>query len=115
MAIIQGLLQRFVAWAETIQGNYSVNPYIFIIIVAICFPFFYFSLYRLVKSIAKRQSQQAGVWGSVFLLATVGPYFYVLIFGRNLPWWVYLIIGVLFIQGIISLVRKFRKKPADTN
>ena len=47
----------------------------------------------------------------IFLLSTVGPYLYVLVAGRNIPWWVYIIIGLLLAQGIWSLVRRLRKKP----
>ena len=86
-----------------------MNPYIFVAIVAVCFPFFYFSLYRLAKSVAKRRMQQAGLWGLILLFAAIGPYIYVLIFGRNLPWWVYLIIGALVIQGGVSLMKRLKR------
>ena len=86
-----------------------MNPFVFVAIVAVCFPFFYFSLFKLVRSVAKRTFQQTGLWGSVFLLAAIGPYIYVLIFGRNLPWWVYLIIGALVIQGVVTLLKRLRK------
>jgi len=44
----------------------------------------------------------------VFLAATATPYLYVLLFGRNLPWYVYLILAALLAQGVYSLVKKIR-------
>jgi len=42
----------------------------------------------------------------------VAPFLYVLLFGRNLPWWVYGILALLIGQGVFSLVWKLRGKPA---
>ena len=44
--------------------------------------------------------------------ATAAPFVYVLLFGRNLPWWIYVVIGLLIGQGVFSLVRRLRKKPS---
>jgi hypothetical protein len=48
----------------------------------------------------------------VFLGSTAAPFLYVLVFGRNLPWWVYGVIAILLGQGVYSLIRRLRKKGA---
>ena len=63
-------------------------------------PFLLFLLHRLVKSAAKRQMHHASLWDWIFLLAGTGPYMHVLFFGRNLPWWIFLIIGAIVIQRV---------------
>ncbi|MBN1687308.1 MAG: hypothetical protein JW852_11675 [Spirochaetales bacterium] len=96
--------------AEAVRAEYAVHPYIFLILLVVCAPFFYYSIYRLARAIAARKSDLIVRWSSVFLAATAIPYLYVLVFGRNMPWWVYLVVGLLLLQGIFSLVRKLRRQ-----
>lgn len=93
------------------RDNYGVDPIVFIVIYFASVPFFYFSIYRMVRALAKRKQQEIMVWSMVFLGATAAPFLYVLFFGRNLPWWVYVVIAGLIGQGVYSLIRKLRKKP----
>ena len=104
---LAALLQR---WAATVSASYGVNPYLFIALTTICAPAFYYSIYRLTKALATGQRRQVSTWSSVFLGAAALPYGYVLVFGRNLPWWIYLILGVLLAQGVVSLVRKLKNR-----
>jgi hypothetical protein len=92
------------------RDSYGVDPVAFIVIYLASAPFFYYSIFRMVKALARRQQQGIVVWSMVFLGATAAPFLYVLFFGRNLPWWVYLVIGALIGQGVYSLIRRLRKK-----
>ena len=104
---LAALLQR---WAATVSASYGVDPYLFIALTTICAPAFYYSIYRLTKALASRQRRHVSTWSSVFLGASALPYGYVLLFGRNLPWWIYLILGVLLAQGVVALVRKLTNR-----
>lgn len=97
------------------RDDYSVDPVVFIVIYLVSAPFFYYSIFRMVRALARRQQQGIIAWSMVFLGATAAPFLYVLFFGRNLPWWVYVVIGLLIGQGVYSLVRRLRKKPAAVN
>ena len=101
------LLQR---WAATVSASYGVDPYLFIALTTICAPAFYYSIFRLTKALATGQRRHLSAWSSVFLGAAALPYGYVLVSGRNLPWWIYLILGVLLAQGVASLVRKLTNR-----
>jgi hypothetical protein len=46
----------------------------------------------------------------IFLILSVVPYVYILFWGRNLPWFIYVIIAVLVLYGIYTLTQKIRKK-----
>ena len=96
---------------RTARETYSVDPVAFVVIYFVSVPFFYFSIFRMVRAIARRRQQELVVWSTVFLGATAAPFLYVLFFGRNLPWWVYGLIALLIGQGAWSLVRRLRKKP----
>jgi hypothetical protein len=93
---------------DTARQTYGVNPVIFLALIVGCSPFFYFSIYRLLKAVVRKSCGRMGLWGSVFLVSTATPYVYVMIFGRNLPVWVYGVLVLLVARGVVSLIRKIR-------
>lgn len=105
-------MESILAWiheqAAAARAQYSVNPWIFLGLMVACAPFFYYSIYRLVRAVAHKDKGRITLWSSVFLAATATPYLYVLLFGRNLPWYIYLILAALVAQGVYSLVKKIR-------
>ncbi len=96
------------ALMQTSRETYNVDPVIFLAIYLAAVPVFYYSLVRTIRALAKGLGQEAMRWSAIFLCAVVAPFVYVLLFGRNLPWWVYAIIAVVVGQGAWSLVRKLR-------
>jgi len=96
------------------RDNYGVDPVAFLVIYLVSAPFFYFSIFRMVRALAKGLRNEIMLWSMVFLAATAAPFLYVLLFGRNLPWWVYVVIALLIGQGVFSLVRRLTKKTPDS-
>ena len=105
------------AWVESVMKTsreiYNVDPVVFLGIYLASVPVFYYSLVRTIRALARRQGKEAARWSTVFLCAVVAPFLYVLLFGRNLPWWVYAIIAALVAQGVVSLIRKRRGASAE--
>jgi hypothetical protein len=91
------------------RDNYGVDPLAFLIIYLASAPIFYFSIFRIVRALARGLRNEITLWSMIFLAATAAPFLYVLFFGRNLPWWVYVVIGLLIVQGVYSLVRRLTK------
>jgi len=110
--MVQFVLLQIRELMQAARDNYSVDPVVFLVIYFVSVPFFYYSLFRMVRALGQKRSTEIMVWSAVFLAATVAPFLYVLLFGRNLPWWVYGIIALLIGQGVFSLVMKLRGKPA---
>ena len=109
---MQYILSKIAALMQVARDDYAVNPIIFLVIYLISVPFFYYSLLRMIRALAKKRGKEVRLWSAVFLCATAAPFIYVLFFGRNLPWWVYGVIMLLIGQGVFTLVRKLRGKPA---
>ncbi len=93
------------------REEYGVDPVIFVGIYLVSAPIFYYSLFRTVRALAKKLQNEIMLWSFIFLCTIVAPFVYVLIFGRNLPLWVYVIIALIIGQGVFSMVRKLRDKP----
>jgi hypothetical protein len=112
---MEWLLHAVVSWIgkqmDAAREHYGVNPIVFLVLLFGASPVFYYSIYRMVRALAKKRLNEVTLWSMIFLLSTAAPYLYVLVAGRNLPWWVYIIIGLLFGQGVWSLIRRLRKKP----
>ena len=101
---------------DAARANYGVDPVVFIVIYIASVPFFYYSIFRMVRALARRRQNEIITWSMVFLGATAAPFLYVLFFGHNLPWWVYVVIALLIGQGVYSLVRRLvAKRPASTD
>ena len=96
---------------NTARVIYNVDPIIFLVIYFICVPVFYFSLFKTIRSIAKKDTKSILLWSTVFLASCVAPFLYVMIFGRNIPWWVYMIIVILIGQSVYSVINRIKKKP----
>jgi hypothetical protein len=106
--MIESVLSRIGALMQVSRDTYHVDPVVFLVIYLASVPLFYYSLVRTIRAIARGLTKEAMRWSTVFLCAVVAPFLYVLVFGRNLPWWVYGIIAVLLGQGVRSLVMKLR-------
>lgn len=105
MSGLAGSLQQ---WAQTIQSRHGVNPWVFLALMTVCAPAFYYSIYRLGRAAVRREAGQLNLWGSVFLAATSLPYLYVIILGRGMPWYIYIVLAALLGQGAWSLLKRTR-------
>lgn len=106
--VVLGAIRQMMQAARV---NYGVDPIVFIVIYLSSVPFFYYSIFRMVRALARKRGNEIMVWSMIFLAATAAPFLYVLFFGRNLPWWVYVVIALLIGQGVYSLIRRLTKKP----
>ncbi len=112
---MEWLLHTVLSWVgrqmDAARDNYGVNPIVFLVLLLGTSPVFYYSIYRMVRAVAKKHLNEITLWSMIFLFSAAAPYLYVLVAGRNLPWWVYIIVGLLLAQVVWSLFRRLRRKP----
>ena len=105
------MAKTIVAWigdlSTNIREHHGVNPLVFLALSAVCGPLFYYSLYRMARAL-KSGRGTIGRWSLIFLAATATPYLYVLIFGRNLPGWMYGVLATAVGLGAYQLIGKLR-------
>lgn len=104
-----GLTDWAAGLMDRARETYGVDPVVFLAIFLGSGPVFYYSLFRLIRSLARKAGGGTRLWSAVFLGATAAPYLYVLVFGRNLPAWVYGILVLLIGQGVWSLAKRLVK------
>ncbi len=102
------LLELAKNWFLGLGENYGVNPIIFGSIYVGAIPFFTFSIGWLVRNYRKKKSIIMPALSSGFFF--VSAYLYLIIAGRNVPFWVYLFIVALVVGGGFSTYRKIQGK-----
>jgi CHASE2 domain-containing sensor protein len=100
--------ETFKEWFLSLGEKYHVNPFIFGGIYIGAIPFFFISLSWTIKNIRKKRSIVFSVLLTCFFF--ISAYLYLLIAGRNIPVWVYVIIVLMIGYGIFSAIRKVKEK-----
>lgn len=95
-------------WFLGLGEQYGVNPLIFGGIYVGAIPFFTVSLGWLVKNIKKKKSIVLPLLSTGFFF--VSAYLYLIIVGKNVPFWVYIFIIILILFGAYITYKKVAKK-----
>ncbi len=100
--------ESFTSWFMSLGSEYGVNPFIFGGIYIGAIPFFSLSIGWLIRNYRKGKSIVLPAMSALFFF--VSAYIYLIIAGKNVPWWVYGIVLLLVVYGAYSTVRSVRKK-----
>lgn len=104
-----------VNWLNNIEFLYAVNPIIFGVLYFGTFvPCWYF-IYKIISSIRKKNIDKIFLFFILELFFLALPYFYVLIWGRNFPFWIYIILILLAIASVFSGCRAIFKQVSKEN
>ncbi|MBI4547415.1 MAG: hypothetical protein HY707_05520 [Ignavibacteriae bacterium] len=105
--------QAFKDWFMSLGTQYGVNPIIFGSIYVGAIPFFTLSVAWVMRNLRKKRSIILPLLSTGFFF--VSAYLYLIIVGHNVPLWVYAFIAGMVIFGVISTVKKIRKKLEEPN
>ncbi|MEO7522833.1 MAG: hypothetical protein ABIT58_02000 [Ferruginibacter sp.] len=98
----------FTNWFLSLGEKYGVNPYIFGAIYIGAIPLFFLCLAWTVK---KMKQKKPFVLPLLLTgLCFISAYVYLIIAGKNIPFWVYIFIGVMVVYGIFSTIHKIMKQ-----
>ena len=95
-------------WFFSLGQQYHVNPIVFGAIYVGAIPFFMASISWLVRNYRRNRSIVLPVMSAGFFF--ISAYLYLMIAGRNVPFWVYGIVGALLVFGAVSTVKKVRRQ-----
>ena len=96
--------QAFREWFLELGDQYNVNPYIFGSIYIGAIPFFLICLHWTIKNI--RNGRPIVLPLMLTGLCFISAYLYLIVVGRNIRSWVYILIGVMIIYGVYSTFKK---------
>ena len=98
----------FKNWFLSLGEKYNVNPYIFGGIYVGAIPFFFLCLGWTIRKIRKKKSFALPLLLTGFFF--ISAYLYLIIVGKNIPFWVYFFIGLMIAYGIFSTIKKINAK-----
>lgn len=100
--------EAFTEWFLSLGANYGVNPFIFGGIYIGAIPFFSLSVGWLIRNY--RRGKSITVPALLALFFFISAYLYLIVAGRNVPWWVYAVVVLMVVYGAYSTVKKIRKR-----
>lgn len=95
-------------WFLGLGADYGVDPLIFGAIYVGAIPFFALSVGWVVRNLRAGRSIVVPALAASFCF--VSAYLYVLVAGRDIPWWVYGVLAAMVAAGAWSTVRKVRAR-----
>ena len=98
-------------WFLGLGAAYGVDPVVFGAIYVGAIPLFTASVAWLVRNVRRGRSPVAPALAAGFFF--VSAYLYLIVAGRNVPWWVYALVVALVAGGAWSTVRSVRRKVAE--
>ena len=97
----------FSDWFMSLGGQYGVNPIIFGSLYVGSIPFFTLSLGWVIKNIRKgRPITLPVILTGIFFISA---YLYLVVVGKNIPFWVYLVIVAMIVFGVASIINRLRQ------
>lgn len=100
-------------WFLGLGAQYGVNPIVFGSIYVGAIPFFTLSIAWLVRNLRRRKPIVLPMLSAGFFF--ISAYLYLLVVGRNIPWWVYALVAVLIVYGAWATVQKVRQRVRADN
>ena len=104
-------LQSFWEYILKIGENHNVDPRLFAILYVLSIPPYLGSMAWVVRNYRKKKSISLPFASTLFFF--IMPSLYVLFFGRNVAWWVYVIVVVLVLQGAYTVRKKVKTKTKN--
>lgn len=100
---------RFISnWLSDIQQNYGVNPIIFGIIYCVCVVPFWLAIYKILAGIKRKKMGQVSTFGIILGITIIAPFVYVAIFGRNLPFWFWVVVVLVIGYSVYSVLHRIK-------
>jgi ABC-type Co2+ transport system permease subunit len=94
-------------WFLGLGAQYGVNPIIFGSIYVGAIPFFSLSLAWLIRNLRQKKSIIVPALSTAFFF--ISAYLYLLIAGKNIPFWVYGVVTAMIAAGAVSITQKIRQ------
>jgi ABC-type Co2+ transport system permease subunit len=95
-------------WFFGLGENYGVNPLIFGAIYVSAIPFFSLSIGWLIQNYRKGKSVVLPALSAMFFF--ISAYLYLILAGKNVPFWVYGAVVAMILLGAYSTLKKIRKQ-----
>ena len=102
------MLSHLQNWLAQIKATHGVNPEIFALIYFGGVIPFWLSIYKIIAGIRTKNLVQVRTFSIVLGIIILAPFTYVAIFGRNLPFWFWIVTALVITYSTYSVIRRIR-------
>jgi hypothetical protein len=102
------MLDYLQEWLAGIKSNHGVNPEIFALIYFAGVIPFWLSIYKIIAGIKKRNITQIRTYSVLLGIIIIAPFTYVALFGRNLPFWFWIVATCVIGYSAYSVLRRIQ-------
>lgn len=95
-------------WLRGIEAKHGVNPIVFAIIYFASVIPFWLSIYKIIAGLREKNFTQVRTFGIILGLIIIAPFGYVALFGRNLPFWFWIIAVLVIGYSIYSVIKRIK-------
>ncbi len=98
--------EDLVDWLGSLGEQYGVDPVVYAVLYVGSAPFFFGSLAWLIRRLRRHEVWAAPAASTALFFSL--PTIYVVLAGRNLPWWAWAALIGLTVLGAVSVLRRIR-------
>ena len=98
-------------WLLGLGEAYGVNPVLFAVIYVGAIPFFTLSIGWLIRNIRARRPVTLPILAAGFFF--ISAYLYLLVAGRNIPLWVYVVVAAMVVYGVFATLKKVSRETSE--
>ncbi len=95
-------------WLAQVKAIHGVNPEIFAIIYFAGVIPFWISIYKIIAGLKRGNMTQVRTFGLILGIIILAPFTYVAVFGRNLPFWFWIVAVMVISYSSYSVIRRIR-------
>lgn len=100
MEEISGLLAE-------LRNHFCIDARIFFILYIVKVLFFWILVFFALKSYKKREKNLTMLWAGSAMVVGFSPYTYIILAGRNVPFWCYCILGIFVLLSLYAVMKEF--------
>jgi hypothetical protein len=102
------MIEYLKSWLTQIQVNHGVNPIVFAVIYFVGIIPFWLSIYKIIAGLKNKNLKQVSTFGIILGIITISPFTYVALFGRNLPFWFWIIAACVIGYSVFSVIKRIK-------
>ena len=88
--------------------KHNVNPIVFAILYVGSIPPYLASIAWVVKNVRNKKSLPAPIISTLFFF--IVPSLYILVFGEDVAWWIYVVVVLMVVYGAFATIQKIKRE-----
>jgi len=108
-------MEAFSGVFAELQKHFCIDARIFLILYLVKVFFFWVIVFHALKSYKRREKNLTVLWAGSAVVVGFSPYTYLILAGRNLPFWCYCILGIFVLLSLYAVMKEFLHRMSQSS